>query len=317
MALAADLSSLPTKQADTPTGWTPDAEPRFVHLLAEQWRADDDERGPKPRATADSRFRHSDAGKCARAIALTALDVEPSDPMDITGTWNTNLGTLVHDAWQAAILARYPDAEIETVISSVDGEGSGHIDAVIRTADKVIACELKTIGGFGFKSAVGADRRPAEGPKFEHMAQASLNGAAVDADEVVIGYLAKECISVNIAKRKGLSELGRFCAEWTLPREQYEPIAADESERIAGILDLLDQGTLPARAFPKGILPAGARITNPANGAWEAYDAAGQLVDTGTWWACGYCSHQTTCTAQPTGRTPITDVALPARKAAA
>lgn len=298
--LAADHSNLPKAERDS-HGWKPDPEPRFVHLLAEQWAADDLVAGDFPRASATARFRHSDAGGCARAIAFAALNLPASDPMDLTGTWNTKLGTLIHQAWQAVIAARYPDAQIEPKVISIDGEGAGHIDAVFPDG-KAIAFELKTIGGFGFKMAVG-ERGDPQGPKSEHVTQAALNGKAVNADEIVIGYLSKEAISVNAAKRKHISELGRFCAEWTLGRDEYEPIAATEEARISGILGLLDQGTLPARKIPSPELPTGAEIVDPTKGMWQI-SRDDKIIDAGTFWACGYCRYQTLCAQTPSGRIP-------------
>ena len=301
MAIASDLSKLP--KADRKTGgWQPDSTPRFVQALAEHWAQENETAGDKPRATSDSRFRHSDAGGCSRAIAYAALNLPRSDPMDLTGTWNTRLGTLIHEAWQAVIADRYPDADIEPKVTSVDGDGSGHIDAVIPDG-KRIAVELKTIGGFGFKMAVG-ERGEAQGPKSEHVAQAALNGRAVNADEIVVAYLSKEAISVAAAGRKKISELGRFCAEWTLQRDEYEPIAAAEEARIAGILGLLDEGTLPARKIPSSEVPAGAEITDPAKGIWQVV-RDGQVLDAGSWWGCGYCRYQTMCSTTQAGRQPV------------
>lgn len=309
VALQADLSHLPRPQQDRPTGLAPDTEPRYVHLLVDKWHQANVEAGPKPRATATARFRHSDAGKCARAVAFAALDLPPTNPMDMAGTWATSLGTLLHEAWQEAILDTYPDAEIEPKVSTIDGEGAGHIDAVFPDGRKV-AFELKSVGGFAFKQAIG-ERSAAHGPKAEHITQCALNAVAVDADEMVIGYLSKEAISVGIAQRKGISELGRFCAEWTFTREQFEPIAAAEMMRVRGILALVDAGKLPARKFPSGELPDGAEIVDPSTGRWEVLDrASGALVDTGTFWACGYCPHQTRCAATGSGRVELAEVTL-------
>ena len=307
MALQADLSQLPRPAAQRNTGFAPDENPRFTPALAELWHAENEAAGPKPRATNTARFRHSDAGKCARAIAFSALNLPPTNPMDLPGTWATSLGTIIHELWQEAILTSYPDAEIEPKVSTINGEGAGHIDAVLNDGRKV-AFELKTVGGFAFKMAVG-ERGAAQGPKHDHIVQASLNGLAVDADEIVIGYLAKEAISTGIAQRKGFSELGRFCAEWTITREQYEPIARTEIARVESILELVDTGVLPARKFPAGELPAGAEIVDPQTGRWEAH-RDGVLVDTGTWWACDYCSHQTRCAGTGSGRVEIAGVAL-------
>lgn len=305
MPLAADLSDLP--KADTrKQGVAPDTNPRFVQVLVEDWRDRDLDDGEKPRAFADTKFRHSDAGKCARAIGYAALDLPASDPMDLSGTWNTSLGTLIHDSWQAALAKRYPDADIEPNLRSP--AGSGRADAVVATAEKKIAIELKSIGGFAYKMAVG-ERGAAEGPKHEHIVQAALNGMAVDADEVVIAYLSKEAISVNVAAKKGFDELGRFCAEWTFTREQYEPIAAAEIERVTGILRLLDDGQLPRRTFPAELLPFGAEIIDPKTGQWQIRRGE-QITDVGTWWACSYCRYQTLCATTEPGRIPVTAVTV-------
>lgn len=305
MALARDLSDLPTPAASRSDGFPPDATPRFVQVLAEAWMAADD--GPKPRAHVDSRFRHSDAGKCARAIAFAALDLPDSNPMDVSGWWNTGLGTLIHEAWQAALRRRYPAADIEPKVRT--DAGSGHIDAVITADGKRIAYELKTTGGFAFKLAVG-ERGAAQGPKHEHIVQAALNGLAVNADEVVIGYLSKEAISVAAAGRKGFSDFGRVFAEWTLPRDAYMPVALAEIARVQGILNLLDEGTLPARKIPDPELPAGHVVTDPRTGQWAVLDESGGMLDAGSWWACAYCRWQDTCATTSAGRAPLSEVAV-------
>ena len=328
MPIKRDLSDLPPAG-----GLTPDPSPRFVGVLVEAWANDRDDDKPTAHGTP---FRHSDAGKCARAISYTAAGIPKSDPMDITGVWNTRLGTLIHDEWQAALQARWPDAEVEVTCAMVGADGSGHIDAVIRELREIthspdgmlispdvsakreyrIAYELKTVGGFAFKGAVGAARKgtPAEGPKAAHLLQAALNGRAVDADEVVVGYLAKECISATVAKRFGITDdVGRFAAEWTLTREQYEPLADGEAARVAGVLALVDEGTLAARKSPE--MPPGAEVTDPASGAWTQHltTAEGErvLADTGSTWECDYCPYQSLCATTEAGRIPVSSVVAP------
>ena len=314
MAIKRDLSDLP------PAGLAPDDSPRFISVLVDEWADARDDDKPTANGTP---FRHSDAGKCARAISYTAAGIPRSDPMDITGVWNTSLGTLIHEQWQEALQRRWPDAEVEVTCSMVGADGSGHIDAVIRDypsplrsdAPWVIAYELKTVGGFGFKAAVGAARKgtPAEGPKAAHLLQAAINGRAVDADEVIVGYLAKECISANVARRFGITDdVGRFAAEWTLTREQYEPLADLEAERVAGILDLVDAGKLAARKSPE--MPPGAEVTDPETGAYEVRvwaedpntgNADFIPTDTGSTWECDYCAHQSLCIKTLPGRASI------------
>ncbi len=307
-----DLSDLPP--AD---GLTPDPSPRFISVLVDEWAERD---GVKATALGTP-FRHSDAGKCARAISYTAAGIPRSDPMDITGVWNTSLGSLIHEQWQEALLRRWPDAEVEVTCSMVGADGSGHIDAVIAVPVEddphpehhVIAIELKTIGGFGFKAAVGAARKgtPAEGPKAAHLLQAAINGRAVDADEVIVGYLAKECVSATVAKRFGITDdVGRFAAEWTFTREQYEPLADAEAKRVAGILALVADGRLAARKSPE--MPAGAEVTDPTTGAYEVRlrteDGETVVADTGSTWECApYCNFHTLCAQTTTGRIPVAD----------
>lgn len=327
MAIKRDLSDLP------PAGLAPDEQPRFISVLVDEWAGSRDDDKPTAMGTP---FRHSDAGKCARAISYTAAGIPRSDPMDITGVWNTSLGSLIHEQWQEALQARWPDAEVEVTCSMVGADGSGHIDAVIRErvpategpagmivstevdvlVERTIAYELKTVGGFAFKGAVGAARKgtPAEGPKAAHLLQAALNGRAVDADEVIVGYLAKECISANVARRFGITDdVGRFAAEWTLTREQYEPLADLEAERVAGILGLVADGRLAARKSPE--MPVGAEVTDPETGAWVVYvtqthDGITDRVeaDTGSTWECDYCAFQTACATTEAGRIPLDTV---------
>lgn len=305
MTSFADLSDLP-RAPGVREGLVPDAEPRFIGVLAEKWRSADEDEGDKPTALGTP-FRHSDAGKCARYLSYVAAGIPASDPMDLSGYWNTRLGTLIHEAWQEALTERWPEAEIEPKVATVGADGSGHLDAIIRDGDRVIAYELKTIGGYGYKAAVGAARRgtPAEGPKEEHVLQAAINGLAVDADEVVIGYLAKESLSVTVAQRFGCSELERFCAEWTIPRAVYEPLARDEAARVAAVLARVERGELAPRRRPS--MPKGAEIVEPSTGAWTLV-VDGQTIDTGSEWFCGYCSRQTLCQTTEPGIIPISSI---------
>jgi hypothetical protein len=246
--------------------------------------------------------------------------------MDLPGVWVTSLGTLIHEAWQAALSERYPNATIETKLS-VDGlDASGHADAVIDidgfdnlagpddgetpyagAPSKRILFELKTCGGFSYKMKVGERGNP-EGPSHEHKLQAALNGLAVNADEIVIGYIATEAISKPAAARKKIDEVTRFAAEWTYTRDEFEPWARAEQARMQGILDLLDSGTLAARRFATPELPKGHEVVDPNTGRWEVRNGDGAVVDTGTFWACGYCSFQSLCATTEPGRIPVTAV---------
>lgn len=308
MAIARNLNDLPKPAKLKADGWAPDPEPRFVHLLAERWTEDNAERDREYLARPHARFHLSSAGGCARSIALSALRVESSDPMDLSGIHNTRLGSILHELWQGALAERYPDAQIEFRSVILDGDGSGYADAVVTMPDgTVIVIEFKSIGGFGFKMAIG-ERGTAQGPKHEHVLQAALNAKAIGADQIVIAYLAKEAVSVNVAKKKGFTEAGRFCAEWSMDSDEFEPLAAAEEARITGILTLLDEGTLPARKIPSPEIPSGAVIVDPGAGRWELRGANDTLLDTGTHFLCAYCRYQTLCTPMPSGRCATSEI---------
>jgi hypothetical protein len=314
MPVNRDLSSLPRANDAAGQGWVPDSTPRFGHLLAEAWAAKNS--APKPHAMEGSRFRHSDAGTCSRAVAYASLGVPVSNPMDLAGFFVAEQGTLLHDAMQAVLVNRWgSQAEIEV---KVGGEGwhSGHIDAVVRTEQRymfrdnestdpyMVSIEIKSVGGFAFKLAVG-NRGAAQGPKWQHVLQAALNAAEIDADESVVLYLSREAISIQEAGRKGTPELMRFMAEWTQTRDEYLPLAQRELRRVHGILGLLAEDQLPARKIPEPEL-AGALIVDPRKGSWITRDADGMVTDAGEAWQCAYCRWQDVCTLTPAERTPLT-----------
>lgn len=309
MPIAKDLSDLPSSQAAQ--GWPPDETPLFVQTLVEKLRADEQAKHPDGKPTArGTRLRHSDAGKCSRALALGVAGA-PRVPMDLPGYWVTGLGTIIHEAWQEAMIAKYGAdvvvAEPECQVEGVDG--SGHADAVITLQavllepEKRILYELKTCGGFKFKKIVG-ERGPAEGPDLGHITQAALNARALGCDEIRIGYIATEAISKQAAAKKGIGELGRFVAEWTIPMDMASGLADAEIKRWGRILELVDDGKLAPRMIPHAI-PVGAEIVDVKNGRWEQRTSSGDVAASGTTWHCGYCAFQPTCGAVGGGLVPV------------
>jgi hypothetical protein len=328
MPLKRDLSHLPEARTAAAAGNRPDATPRFGHILAERWMANELAEGKLPRAHPDARFRHSDAGNCARAIGYAAIDLPESNPMDLPGYWVIQLGRMIHEAWQSVLPERFPGAAVEVKVH--EGRRAGHVDAAVRipgevahlspdcpgieretvcecplTHMRVVAIEGKSVGGYKYQLAVGA-KGNAQGPGDGHVIQAAMNGLMLDADEVVVVYWARDAISVQQAGRKGFTELERFTAEWTFTREQYEPIARAEIERVEKILALVDEGMLPGRAIPG--LPPRSLVVRPEDGSWVSYDERGQATDSGTAWQCAYCRWQDTCAGTRPGRTPIEEV---------
>lgn len=311
-------TDLETVRRTRTEGWAPDPEPRFGPLLGDAWSH---KRSPLERATAEARFRHSDAAGCSRAIAYAALDVPETNPIDEAGIVVAEMGHLMHEAFQDALKEKYgAAAEVEVKVG--EGDRAGHIDAVVRLprfedySDYVIAIEAKSLGGYAYQLAIGARGAP-EGPKHSAVVQACLNGLAVDADEVVIVCWGRDAISIQAGERKGFDVTKRYTAEWTLTRQVYEPIARWEIDRITNILALLDEGTLPARKIPqpqvgdypgaKPELPPGHLIVDPSKGAWVQYDEEGVAVDGGSTWVCHYCRYRDLCVKTPAGRATLVD----------
>jgi hypothetical protein len=288
-------------------GFPPDATPRFGHILAERWHEEALADDSWELSGGGARFRHSMAGDCARAIAYAALKVPKSNPMDLASHFITKQGTLIHGEWQRLFAERF-GGDVEVTVH-FDGT-TGHADGVATVPPEqpelgqylaehtVVAIEGKSVDGYSYKEAMGIP--PAAhvpmGPKHSHKLQAFLNARALGADEAVIIYWTRGAISVQAANRYDVSEMNRVTAEWTYPREVYEPIADAEIQRVMGILRLLDdESMLPKRRIPDPELPLHHVITNPRKGEWVEYDKDGRPVNAGSFWKCHYCAWQDTC----------------------
>ncbi len=209
----------------------------------------------------DTLLRHSDAGACARKIGLKVAGYAASEPVDAAGTWVMWLGSRIHEACQEVIAEQYGSAAtIEARVRWDDLSASGHLDALIDIPDdsprgfRRVTFELKTKGSFAFDKAVGLQRkgykldpRGPEGPGSLAKLQGALNAVASDSDELRIGIIAMEAVSKQLAERVNWGDEQRFLAEWSYPREVFEPWAHRERSRMAHILSVLDSQLLPDR----------------------------------------------------------------------
>lgn len=269
-------------------------------VLAEKWHQANIDAGPKPTALG-TRFRHSDAASCERKIALTALGVE-QEPMDISGSWVTTLGTLLHEKWQEAVSEALLEGSVEIEMKVGNFEvydGSGHLDALIDDGGYRICYELKTTGGTSFRRIVGAPSgwqktAKAYGPSWSHVVQGSLNAYLADADELRIGYLATEAISVG----KGFDGLDRISAEYVSHKTEFTHIALDEIRRVTRILGAVDNGVIPDRVYPE-------------DGHAKTLGHPETVV-----FPCRYCGHFTTCVRLGAGQKPASLVLGPAHASA-
>lgn len=288
-----DMSDIP-KAAD---GSPPNAKPRFGHLLAELWR---DEALAEPHAPSGARFRASDAAGCARYLSMKAAGIPESNPMDLSGYWNVTIGKWLHAEFDRALRRAFPGAEPEVQVRYAlggevdeDGDGVVRIDFELHDGDELIVGEVKSSGGYGFKNAIGKAKRnqPAQGPKMDHFTQGCIGAVRRGADRLYIVYLAKECLGVSVSADLPHEAL-RFSAEWDYTRDQFEPVAMAEEERVAAILAHLDEeGELARR-----VIPGVGEVKDPKTGRTAAGGSA---------WQCDYCSRRDACITIGPGRVKL------------
>lgn len=279
-----DLSHLPaTTEAE---GLLPDDDSSFVTVLVDELA-----KQPSKPQVSDTLTRHSSAASCLKRVALLAEGVEP-EPMDLAGHHVTNTGTLLHEAWQAALARKHGDNigfEVPTVIDDLT---SGSCDAFLRDENHVL--ELKTVAGTSYEYMVGL-KGPAQGPKTSHMYQLALNVMGLDADKGTLVYLSRDSISAGKAQRAGISEPLRIGAAWSFSRDQLQPMA---DEWLTALRFIRDNPTEKVPRWVMGEMPKGARL-NPETGTWTL-ERDGQVLDTGEYWFKGagckdYCPVQEIC----------------------
>ena len=270
-------------------------ESRITSLLAKEWA--EKAKTPKPTAKG-TKFRYSSSFGCERQQSYAAFGATPSEAMDEAGAWATGLGTLVHEALQEAIGRVYPDAEFE--VASGDENISGSCDALLQVNGKWVLYELKTMGTYSFDKQVGWNRMRAQlnnpqGPALKAIAQAGMNALGIEKERgieieyVVLGSLALEALSKQKAATMGISESSRFSGEWWLTRDQWEPIAISELNRVERIASDVEAGYLGERS---------------------ARDDNGQeiwLDPNGSAWQCAYCAFRSTCAADGPGVPRVTE----------
>jgi hypothetical protein len=303
-----DLSDLPKAKPRAEGSEPPDPESRFGRVMVEAIHAREVERDKTFRDTANhgvdgARFYHSSSGGCFRAVAYAALSVPESNPTDAPGHFITWLGGMLHDYFQKDLVAAFPEAEVEVKVSG-DRMG-GHADVVIRGGTYTTVIELKSIGGYAYKLAVGGQHPK---PRYSDKIQLALNAKRLDADEAVLVYLARDAF--NDAEYQGLEPMARVTAEWTYDREKYSPIAEAEIARIQHILRLVDdEKTLPARVIPDPEYPRGSFVRNPiglkGKGEWVLEKDGVAIDGKPTVWQCAYCRWQDLCSRTGSHREPV------------
>jgi hypothetical protein len=264
---------------------SPVAHPLLTQLLVEAIHDRNVAAGERPKAF-DTAFRHSDAGKCARALGMALWGFAKDPVVDLPGEYVMWLGEMIHLAWQDAVVAKFPTGSVTVEEKVRHGElSSGHADAVVVLENgKKLVYELKTMGGYGFNRAVGLDRKryartEPEGPSVTAKLQGALNAYAMDADLLVIGVVSLEAVSRQLAGRLQMPDLDRILSEWHYPPEAFVPWAEAELDRLAWIKSDVER----LRYLPDRIAvdTNGTTTLNPKTSSPD--------------WRCTYCAYRQQC----------------------
>lgn len=262
-------------------------------------------------------LRYSAAHSCLRQQSYNAYSAVATEPVDFAGAWVMGMGTLVHEALQEAIGRRFPGAEFE-VASMHDRHLSGSCDALItgkvfadagleEFSDINVLWELKTMGTYSFDKQVGWNRMrgtlgTAEGPALKAIAQAGMNALGIEAergitiDYVVMGSITFEALSKQKSERMGIEDTERVMAEFWIDRDEWEPLARRELQRMSDLADVLERGYI------------GATLAIDDDGSEK------KLSPTGSDWNCAYCQFRTVCIQDGPGVMLVSDSKMVAKE---
>jgi len=302
----------------TNAGAPPTKNPFMIEAISSAWEQWYEDQGYKDKDHAIPEagpYRGSYASKrCDRQLYYALAGTEPSDPPTTASYWTFYLGQMVHEALQPAIMKTYPGAaEMIHDLRQVGIPGSSHSDLciVLGDDDERTLTEIKSMNGYAFKRRATVFQGPQEGPMYGAVLQAVMNAAAEGINRVVVLIVSLECVSPNLAEWLAEdNDAGRFMAEWHYTVEEMRPQLEAEARRINEILNQVVQNdrertadepiaqqVLPPRRLRDPEYPDGAVVVSPLVGKapWTVTDDEGNVVDTGTYWGCGYCDYFKTC----------------------
>lgn len=278
----------------------------FVEAIGTAWyeRYLEEGRDRKPFSISGARWRASWAGMCARRVAYEVAKTEISDPTTAADAYRMNIGTMLHEDIQAVIERAYPGSKVEMAVKIGDGDvfGAGSIDVYLLLPDeRKILIEVKTINPTGWKGLFGQREG---GAKYQAVMQGAVSAASLPEDQrpdqVVIAYFALEATQPAVRDRSGMipTEFGRFAAQWTYSREEYEQIASEEIARMERIVQIVDDDGVHfvPRVIPDPWKPRH-EIVDPAQSEYRERNRDGWATKKVRTWECNYCPFQSHCAA--------------------
>lgn len=288
--------------------------PVLTDLLVKKWAKEMET--PKPTAMETS-LRYSGANGCLRQMGYNAFNAQRSEPIDLASAWVMGLGTTIHERLQAAIGEVYPEAIFEEptqlnefISGSSDGFFTTFVLPGLNGGDSGVVYELKTMGEYGFKKGMGYSgffknlkKVAAEGPSRNAITQAGMNALALELkhgipiDWLIMGIMTYEPMKRAAAEALQINELDRFLGEFHIPRDEWEPMAREEIERLTEAGEDIKSGHLPDRF------------------ARDDYGAEIRLdPETVSNWQCDWCPHRMTCLEDGRGTIHKNDSVLKVRE---
>ena len=279
-----------------------------------------DEEGPKPTAF-NTPHRVSSSGKCIRARTLEAHGAMESDEFSSQTYMAFEIGNAVHKSIQDALDCDgngwYFEAEVPidlTEVSKKVGHGieefglSGHCDGIITQNGSGIKTivEIKTVSGYAAKLAWPYPGNDA-GPKREHVAQATLYALGVEAESIMLVYVAKEGDYRSGIKAGDIMQWDFHLHETTDYWNGQTPydIAMNELRHFQ----------YANRYFSKGQV-APALVPNDDGELKLIIDRPEYMQKGGKPWNCSYCNYNTMCRSLSEDEVPVDMIELSKRAAA-
>ncbi len=212
-----------------------------------------------------SRIRMSQAGKCLRQIAYDAIGHPADVPLSDATVASFTAGDMWHETLQAYLAAKL-GAEIEVECSLPLGDEIliGHCDALVTDEmGRLAVWEIKSMAPYSWKLTVkGGKDTPPEGPKPEHITQASLYAKALGADIITLAYVDKAT------------------GTWATHSQDVDMQAVShQMDDFHTVKTAIDSGYLPAR-----VIPGYGVVDNPPDRQSKNQP-----------WQCRYCPYQPSC----------------------